>query len=823
MKKLLYFAFLCLNAWSLKAIGPYKIDLTTKWASPTVDVLKLGTHQSLSGSTLDANSFYMLKDGHPWYPVMGEMHYTRVPREQWEESIEKMKASGIDVIATYVFWIYHEEKEGIYSWSGDRDLRTFLSLCKKHHMFVLLRIGPWCHGEVRNGGFPDWLLSIKGGTRRNNLLYLKKVKLYFDQIAHQANGYYFKDDGPVIGIQIENEYRFNTEPGWQHMLSLKKIAIDAGMDVPFYTATGWPASKSNQNEFLTVWGCYPEAPWDKHVTQLPLSENYLFGNLLNDPAIGTDLLGKQQAQTSTKKNNFPYATAEMGGGVEDTYHRRPIITSPDVVGQAYVKVGSGANLVGYYMYHGGSNLIGKYSTLQESRATKYPNDLPIISYDFYAPLGEWADERPSYSDFKILHYFLNDFGDRLAPMHSTFSSNNVTDPANVDSLRWCVRSMGQRGFVFINNYERLCKMKDLPDVQFSLSLPDLPNFTFPVSHMDVPRNAQMVLPFNLDIEGCNLLYATAQPLCILTGKTPTYVFFAFTGVVPEFMFTRGDIKTLKVDNKKVSDALVRIEEKDPQAHEMQLSLTNGKKVNILLLSQEQARHAYKMQSGKMEWLAFYDDELIPSENNFMLHSLGDPRFSMDVYPANALSLSFENRNAEVIKKKIGLFTDYSVTLPPVNLTATAEEVTNPALYVSANKSLPENNRLTNPPASCPGPQYFVNFRPVKGSLYWKITVPDIQSMQLANAFLTLDYKGDTGSLYQNGELIADNFFAGLPMKVGLNRYAGTTEFLFQVIPYNKALKIYFQDEADAQLKVGKFARLDGVELTPQYQIRVSYK
>ena len=41
-----------------------------------------------------------------------------------------MKAGGVSVIAANVFWIHHEEIEGVWDYSGNRDLRHFVSLCK---------------------------------------------------------------------------------------------------------------------------------------------------------------------------------------------------------------------------------------------------------------------------------------------------------------------------------------------------------------------------------------------------------------------------------------------------------------------------------------------------------------------------------------------------------------------------------------------------------------------------------------------------------------------------------------------------------------------
>lgn len=76
------------------------------------------------------------------------------------------------------FWNIHEEAEGQYDWKENKDLRRFIELCRKHDLHVWLRIGPWCHGEARYGGFPDWLVSIEGGTRKDNPVYLKYVQRF---------------------------------------------------------------------------------------------------------------------------------------------------------------------------------------------------------------------------------------------------------------------------------------------------------------------------------------------------------------------------------------------------------------------------------------------------------------------------------------------------------------------------------------------------------------------------------------------------------------------------------------------------------------------
>ena len=103
---------------------------------------------------------------------MGEFHFARYPEKYWQEELAKMKEDGVSVVAAYVFWIHHEEIEGQFDWSGQRDLRHFVELCRQEGLYVYLRIGPWDHGEARNGGFPDWLVAKGIGLRGNDPEYL---------------------------------------------------------------------------------------------------------------------------------------------------------------------------------------------------------------------------------------------------------------------------------------------------------------------------------------------------------------------------------------------------------------------------------------------------------------------------------------------------------------------------------------------------------------------------------------------------------------------------------------------------------------------------
>ncbi len=485
--------------------------------------------------TLDSSS--LLLDGKPWMPVMGEFHFSRYPENEWKGELLKMKAGGVDIVATYIFWIHHEEIEGQFDWSGQRDLRHFVKLCQEVGLEVLVRCGPWDHGEVRNGGFPDWLLQKGWKLRSNDTNYLAKAKILYGEIAKQLSGLLWKDGGPVIGIQLENEYRGPAK----HLMTLKQLARDAGLDVPLYTKTGWPSLSSPMpfGEIVPLYGVYAEGFWNRELTPMPNGywTGFHFSHLRTDSAIGSDILGTHEAEDPTDAEKYPYLTCEIGAGMMSSYHRRIHFYPEDAESTTLVKLGSGGTSVGYYMYHGGENPDGKLSTLEESQATGFWNDMPVKNYDFQTALGEYGQIRPQYHWLRRLHLFIHEWGSQLAEMPTTIPNQRPHGKNDVDTLRWCVRSNGTNGFVFVNNYQRLQKLPPKKNVQFKIDLPS-GSITFPQNAVTVPSGACFFWPFNLDLgKGVHLEWATAQPVSAVDDGNIRTIFFAETkGVSPEFSF-----------------------------------------------------------------------------------------------------------------------------------------------------------------------------------------------------------------------------------------------------------------------------------------------
>lgn len=493
------------------------------------------------GEEINVTSRYFTRNGKPWIGVMGEFHFSRYSRENWHRELAKMKAGGITIVSTYLFWIYHEEIEGKMDFGGDNDIRAFIEECKDVGLDVVIRIGPWAHGECRNGGFPDWLLKKDYKLRDNNEEYLAIVKKWYQSIYNEVKGLFYKDGGNIIAVQIENEFVDNAE----HLAKLKEIAVECGFIAPIYTVTGWNSASGAKipvDEVVPVFGGYCEAPWENHMNRLSPSPHYFFNRMRNDSAIGTDLIAKTQSDGwQLPYERYPFATCELGGGIEVTHHRRPIIKPMDIYAVSLVKLGDGNNLVGYYMYHGGTNKIGELSTFNETKATGYPNDYPILSYDFQAPLSEYGEVREQYGLLNMLHMFVNDFGEEFAQMIAVDSENTVAvDDTN--SLRYGMRTDGKRGFVFVNHYQRLTELADIENAVISAG-----NVEFPP--IDVKGEVSFFMPFNMKMGDSVLEYATAQPLCKCDD---TYFFAEIPNIKAEYKFGKGsaNIVTVPFENAK---------------------------------------------------------------------------------------------------------------------------------------------------------------------------------------------------------------------------------------------------------------------------------
>lgn len=157
--------------------------------------------------TFEAGKGSFLLNGEPFVVKAAELHYPRIPRAYWEHRIKQCKALGMNTICLYVFWNFHEEKPGEFDFTGQKDLAEFCRLCQKNDMYVILRPGPYVCAEWEMGGLPWWLLKKKDiRLREDDPYFLERVAIFEKEVANQVAGLTIQKGGPIIMVQVENEY-----------------------------------------------------------------------------------------------------------------------------------------------------------------------------------------------------------------------------------------------------------------------------------------------------------------------------------------------------------------------------------------------------------------------------------------------------------------------------------------------------------------------------------------------------------------------------------------------------------------------------------------
>lgn len=477
------------------------------------------------------------RDGRPWIPISGEIHYSRVPRARWVERLRLMRAGGITVVSTYVFWNHHEQERGRARFDGDLDLAAFIDTVHAEGLELVLRIGPWAHGEARNGGFPDWVQAAPVAHRTDDPGYLALVQDWFRTLAEHLDGRATPDG--VLGIQLDNE--LYDQP--QHLVTLKTLARDAGMSAPLWTATAWGGAELPDPEVLPLWGGYgdgfwvdPDQPWDP-----TFRAHYFFSHEWDDPGIGVDVRGEDATRHADLSPWFPPATCELAGGMATAYHRRPRPSARDVAAIAHAKIGSGSAWQGYYMYVGGTN---PDPALAESQATAYPNDITPRGYDFHAPIGEAGRAQGAFAALRRQHAFLDAFGQDLAEMPVVLPDDLPRGVEDSETLRWSLRTDGDRGILFVGWHQPHVPLEEYIGVQFSVRLAG-EEVTLPSRPVDIPAGTLARWPVGWTVGGVQVDSATASALTILPGRLPTLVLVEDAGI-PVEVAVRGEVTALEL-------------------------------------------------------------------------------------------------------------------------------------------------------------------------------------------------------------------------------------------------------------------------------------
>jgi hypothetical protein len=493
----------------------------------------------------------------------------------------------------------------------------------------------------------------------------------------------------------------------------------------------------------------------------------------------------------------------MGGGMEMSYHRRLVLTADDVAAMVLVKLGSGVTLYGYYMFHGGTNPDGIRTTLQESQATGYPNDLPVKSYDYQAPFGEFGQMNPSLRDLKTFHLFLDDFGSSLATMTAYFPDRMPASKSDTATPRVAARFEGGHGFVFINNYQRNYPLPARKNFQVRLKTA-AGEMKVPRHPTEIPSGAYVMWPVNLNLGGTLLQYSTAQLLCRL-GEPNTYVFFAWPGLPAEFAFESAADEIIEAPHARIErenhHIIVDGVEPGTQAA-IHIRKAGGREIQIIVLSREMARDAWKANLAGRARLLLSAADLYFTSDAVHLSTTDPSQLAFEILPRpDATPTGF------IASGPDGLFEQYQSHVKSETVRATVKKLRDAKVRPPV--------RMGKEVAEAPEAEAF------NGAAEWRIQVPAITSPAVRNVFLRITYMGDIARVYADGKLATDDFYKGTPFEIALRRFSApeADETLrLQILPMKKDAPIYLPAGANISFPpCGQVAELQDVQVVPEYQ------
>jgi beta-galactosidase GanA len=356
------------------------------------------------GQTFKISGDQFLLNEKPFRIFSGEMHYNRIPKEYWKDRLTKLKAAGLNTLCTYVFWNTHEPQPGKFDFAGNLDIAEYIRIAHSLGLKVLLRPGPYVCSEWDLGGLPAWLLKqpdIK--LRCLDKEYMKAVERYFLRLGKELKELQITHGGPIIMIQVENEYG-SYGNDIEYMKALKQIIRKAGFDVELFTSDG-PA------KYLLESGTLDDV--------VPVV------NFGGNPQKAFEELEKF-------RKNIPHMCGEFWCGWF-THWRDENWGSADWERQKkelqwMLENNKSFNL---YMFHGGTN-FGFYAGANYS--DKYEPD--VTSYDYDSPLDEAGRPTEKFWDIREMLAKYQPIGEKLieVPEENKFieiPEINFTESANL--------------------------------------------------------------------------------------------------------------------------------------------------------------------------------------------------------------------------------------------------------------------------------------------------------------------------------------------------------------------------------------------------------
>ncbi len=314
-----------------------------------------------------------LLDGKPFVVKAAEIHYPRIPRPYWEQRIKMCKALGMNTICIYIFWNIHEQREGVFDFSGQNDVAEFCRLAKKNGMYVIVRPGPYVCAEWEMGGLPWWLLKKKDiRLREQDPYFMACVDRFEQKVAEQLAPLTIGRGGPIIMVQVENEYGSYGED--KAYIAQIRDTLRKYWDAP-------SAKQQSNSQPITLFQCDWNSNFEKNgLDDLTWTMNFGTGANIDD----------QFRRLRELRPDAPLMCSEFWSGWFDKWGaRHETRPAADMVAGIDEMLSKGISF-SLYMTHGGTS-FGHWA------GANSPGFAPdVTSYDYDAPINEYGEPTEKY-------------------------------------------------------------------------------------------------------------------------------------------------------------------------------------------------------------------------------------------------------------------------------------------------------------------------------------------------------------------------------------------------------------------------------------------
>ncbi|KIJ64658.1 glycoside hydrolase family 35 protein [Hydnomerulius pinastri MD-312] len=363
-----------------------------------------------NGRTTDVmwDKYSLVIKGQRVFIHSGEFHTFRLPVPGlWLDILQKVKAAGFNAISVYTHMALINPSPGVIDFNDYRALEPLYEAAKQTGIWIVLRPGPYINAETTAGGIAHWITSQVAGELRTNATDWEAAwQDYIQGIITETVPYQINQGGPVIAIQVDNEYSQTPISHAEYFAELEAVYHNSSIVVPL-TAN----DPGEGRDWINGTGAVDVYGLDSYPQEFDCS----------NPTVWNPVVTNYYSYHESVDPSEPWYFPEFQGGSFDAwgptapgYDQCRVLTGADFENVFYLNLwASNAKLINYYMLYGGTSW----------GALPFPG--VYTSYDYGSAIAENRELTVKYPELKREGLFL-----RSSPeFYKTDYIGNSTDGA----------------------------------------------------------------------------------------------------------------------------------------------------------------------------------------------------------------------------------------------------------------------------------------------------------------------------------------------------------------------------------------------------------